>query len=131
MKDTYNFDIKTVDLQFNGPKRRCDNLQWNGYSWITFNFPNIQMADDYVHDLFVSVLGINPNFSTIQPDHYRWLRFQPEGEDTYVEIRPDHGIGGGWKSNEQYKDLDYLDGTTQIQMKQDTDIVYYLLTKKQ
>lgn len=130
MRDIYNFDIKSVDLQFNGPKRRCDNLHWNGYTWITFNFPNVQMADDYVYDLFVSVLGLTPNFSTIQPDHYRWLRFQPEGEDIYVEIRPDHGIGGGWASNEMYKDLDYLDGTTQIQMKQGTDIVYYLLTKK-
>ena len=130
MREIYQFDIRSIDLQFNGPKRRCDNPHWNDYTWITLNFPDVQVADDYVNDLFVSVLGITPNFSTIQPDHYRWLRFQPEGEDTYVEIRPDHGIGGGWLSNEQYKDLDYLDGTTQIQMKQDTSIVYYLLTKK-
>ncbi len=130
MKDVYNFRISSVDLQFNGQKRRCDNCQWNDYTWITLNFPNNESADDYVEDLFQSVLGVQPNFSNIKPDHYRWLRLQPEGEDAYVEIRPDHGIGGGWISYERYKDLDYLDGTTQIKMKPDTDIVYYLLTKK-
>ena len=130
MKDVYKFEIGSVDLQFNGPKRRCDNFQWNDYTWITLNFPDTESADDYVQDLFQSVLDVQPNFSNIKPDHYRWLRLQPEGEDAYVELRPDHGIGGGWISDERYKDLDYLDETTQIKMKPDTDIVYYLLTKK-
>ena len=75
-------------------------------------------------------MDITPNFSSIIPDHYRWLRIQPLGEDKYVEIRPDHGILGGWKSSHIYGDLNYMTEYSKIESKDDISIVYYLIIKK-
>jgi len=130
LKDIYSFNISDVNFQFQGPKRNCNNAKWNQYTYITFNFPTDKEADQYTKDCFENILGITPNFSLSVPDHYRWLRFKPVGEDKYVEIRPDHSISGGWQSSKMYWDIDLLDETTDIEIKQNENLVYYLLIKK-
>ena len=130
IKELTNFEIGRVDFQFQARNRRCDNARWDEYTPIHLSFPNADMADDYTSDQIEGVFGVVPNFLNGIPDHYRWLCFQPEGESCYVEIRPDHGIAGGWKSNKKYIDADRLDGNTSIKTNADTSEVYYVLIDK-
>ena len=128
-RDHYNFSIAKVNLQFRGPKRNCVNNNWKDDTFITFNFPNAQEADDYTEKLCEDELGITPTFSNFFPDHCRWIRFIPRNGNRYVEFRPDHGIDGGWESSSKYFDLDWLDETTPIWSKR-INTVFYLLVKK-
>lgn len=130
IRNLYGFQIASINLRIRGPKRNCDNSRWNDYNQISYNFPSGEEADEYLQELFSSVLDIEPHFSDIEPSHYRWIRLRPEDSNSYVEIRPDYGISGGWKSNEIYWDLDRLDGSTVIQLKPDAYLVYYLLIRK-
>ena len=130
IKETYDFEINEVSLQIQGPKRNCHNDRWNPYTWISWSFPDSDAADNYIREVFEEYLDITPVFSTIIPDHYRWLRFKPVGEDKYIELRPDHGILGGWQSNHIYRDLMYINEYTKIESKDNISIVYYLIIKK-
>ena len=130
IKESYSFNISSVDLMFNGPKRNCNNPRWDNRTFISFNFEDEQKADDYTRDCFNRVLNITPVFSPLIPDHYRWIRFQPVGESSYVELRPDHGISGGWQSSQIYWNLSSLDDTTDIELKHDANEVYYLIIKR-
>ena len=130
IKETYDFEINEVSLQIQGPKRNCSNDRWNRYTWLSWSFPDSDTADDYIKEVFEEYLDITPNFSTIIPDHFRWLRFQPMGEDRYVELRPDHGIVGGWQSCHVYGDLQYINEYSEIKSKDNTSIVYYLIINK-
>ncbi len=130
IKDKYGFNIGNVDLQFQSANRNCINPRWNDYTFINFPDQDEQSADDYTQDLFDNVLNVIPNFSAVIPDHYRWLRFQPVGENCYVEIRPDYGIAGGWQSNRKYKDKQRLDANTPVSTKASTTVVYYVLINK-
>lgn len=126
IKDQFAFTINRLDLQFQAPNRNCNNPRWNDYTFINLSFPDAAKADDYTKEQFEIILNETPNFLGGVPDHYRWLRFQPEGEDCYVEIRPDYGISGGWQSSRRYMDALILDENTQIKTKSDTEIVYYV-----
>ena len=130
IKETYNFEINEVSLQIQGPKRNCYNDRWNPYSYLSWSFPDENTADGYIQEVFEDYLDITPNFSSIIPDHFRWLRFQPLDEDKYVELRPDHGILGGWQSNHVYRDLKYINEYSKIESKDNISIVYYLIIKK-
>lgn len=129
MREKYGFNINSVSLQIQGQKRNCKNIHWNQYSWLSYSYDDELMADEYIKETFENVLGITPDFSTIQPDHCRWLRIKPVGEDNYIEIRPDHGIMGGWTTNLKYIDIDYVDENTSIFTKANTSLVYYLIIK--
>ena len=128
MQERYGFNISGITLMLHGPSRDCHNPRYNEYTYIGYNFPNEDMADKFINDLFEDTLNVTPMFSTMRPDHHRWLLFEPENESCHVEIRPDHGISGGWDSPARYEDLDFLDKETIIRMK--TPIVYYLIIKK-
>lgn len=132
LRDEYKFSIKDVSLkvQSRPEKRNCYNPRYSPSSFITFNFPDENDADAYTKKCFEDVLGITPVFSTMVPDHYRWIRIQPEGENCYIELRPDHGISGGWQSSDRYCDLDYLDGSAMADIKPGDSALYYLLLKK-
>ena len=131
IKETYSFEIGRVDLQFQATNRNCNNPRWNDYTYINLSFPDSDMADDYTKEQFEDVLEVTPNFLSGVPDHYRWLRFQPESENCYVEIRPDYGISGGWQSNRKYMDRFILDGHTPIRTKDNTMVVYYVCINKE
>ena len=130
IKKTYDFEINEVHLQIQGPKRNCYNDKWSDYAWLSWSFPNSIEADKYIREVFEEYLDITPSFSPIIPDHFRWLRFQPLGEDKYIEIRPDHGILGVWQSKHKYGDLNYITEYSEIECKDNTSIVYYLIIKK-
>lgn len=130
IRDLCDFKIGRVDLQFQAPNRNCSNPRWNDYTPINLSFPDANTADDYTKEQFEGILNVTPNFLSGIPDHYRWLCFQPEGEDAYVEIRPDYSIAGGWQSPHKYMDIDRLDGNTVIKTKPDTVVVYYVFINK-
>lgn len=130
IKKTYDFEINEVSLQIQGPKRNCHNEYWNKYTWLSWSFPNAKAADQYIQEVFEDYLDITPNFSSIIPDHFRWLRFQPLGEDKYIEFRPDHGIVGGWQSSKVYGELNSVTEYSEIECKDNISIVYYLIIKK-
>ena len=46
-----------------------------------------------------------------------------------LEIRPDHGISGGWKSSSKYMNLDSLGGMTEA-FREGGDVLYYVIIKK-
>lgn len=130
VKDLCDFEIGRIDLQFQATNRNCNNPRWNDYTYINLSFPDADEADHYTENQFKDILKVTPNFLSGIPDHYRWLRFQPEGESCYVEIRPDYGISGGWQSNRKYMDIEKLDGRTSIRTKDNTTVVYYVCVNK-
>lgn len=130
IKETYNFEINSVSLQIQGDKRKCNNINWNLTTWASWSFLNASMADNYIRQVFNKVLKIDPDFSPIRPDHCRWLRFKPTGEEKYMEIRPDHGILGAWQANYTYGDLGTINEMAEISTKPDTSTVYYIIYKK-
>ena len=130
LRDMYAFTIASVTLNIKSPKRNCVNPLWNDNSYISFNFPNESDADSFIRDCFNGILDVTPIFSQTVPDHYRWIRLQAEGSSSYMEIRPDHGISGGWQSSEKYISADYLDGSTEAELKRGVEAMYYLLLKK-
>lgn len=130
LRDMYSFTIAAVTLNIKSAKRNCINPIWSDNSFISFNFPNEKDADGFIQDCFQGILGITPVFSQTVPDHYRWIRLQAEGETSYMELRPDHGISGGWQSSEKYFSADFLDGSTIAELKKGVEALYYLLLKK-
>lgn len=130
LRDMYSFTFAAVTLNIKSAKRNCVNPIWSDNSFISFNFPNEKDADSFIMDCFEGILGITPVFSQTVPDHYRWIRLQAEGETSYMELRPDHGISGGWQSSERYFSADFLDGSTIAELKRGVEALYYLLLKK-
>lgn len=130
LRDMYSFTFAAVTLNIKSAKRNCVNPIWSDNSFISFNFPNEKDADSFIKDCFEGILGITPVFSQTVPDHYRWIRLQAEGETSYMELRPDHGISGGWQSSERYFSADFLDGSTIAELKRGVEALYYLLLKK-
>ena len=130
IRDTYNLHIDKIYLQIQGKKRNCSNSFWDEYTtWLSWSYPTAQDADDYVKEIFEKVLNITPIFSSISPDHCRWLKILPIGDTRNVEIRLDHGIGGGWEADYKYCDLDIIDEHSEVRSKSGEDYVYYLLIK--
>lgn len=133
LEDSYSFSISSVTLKLKSNRRKCENPLWyrlGEQTYICYNFPDEQSADDYIVDTFRDVLGVTPIISQEEPDHYRWIRLQERGATAFVEIRPDHGIGGGWDSKDCYMDLDYLDGSVVIESNAVQEPLFYLLIEK-
>ena len=92
------------------------------------NFANKEDADEYTDNLFVKVLDIEPEHSANDADHHRWLRIDTE-DGGLVEIRPDHGISGGFRSGSKYMNLDTLNGTVSVD-RNNEDVLFYVIMKK-
>lgn len=130
LRDMYSFTVTAVTLNIKSAKRNCTNPIWSDNSYISFNFPSEKDADSFIKESFEDILDITPVFSQTIPDHYRWIRLQAVGEKSYMELRPDHGISGGWQSSEKYFSADFLDGSTVAELKKGIEALYYLLLKK-
>lgn len=130
LRNEYSFNIGKVSLKVRGAKRKCSNDKWSPNTFIRFNFQNEQDADDYLTQRFEDILGVTPFFSNSEPDHDRWLHLEPVGGHGNVEIRPDHGICGGWLSPERYVDADWLDGSTGIEVMSGEQTIYYIVVRK-
>jgi DEAD/DEAH box helicase domain-containing protein len=128
MRDLFGFEIENITLQLDSPRRKCSNERFNGYTHISLNFDNKENADKYTDDLIMKILGVDAEHSFVEADHYRWLKITTEKGDI-VEIRPDHGISGGWRSDSSYMNLNNLDGTVRV-YKTNEDILYYIIIRK-
>ena len=127
MRDLFGFIIDDITLQLDSPKRKCNNPTFNEYQFINMNFADEDDADDYTQELFERVLGIDVNFSPNDADHHRWLRIS-NGSGNFVEIRPDHGISGGYRSDSKYMNLDSLNGSVRV-TRNNEDVLYYIVMK--
>lgn len=127
MRNLFGFTIRDFTLQLESRRRRCENSRFNDYTPISFNFDSAVAADEYIDGLIENVLGVTPEHSALDAAHCRWLKFV--SNIGVVEIRPDHGISGGWMSNATYMSLNRLDGNTHIS-KKDDEIVYYIIMTK-
>lgn len=128
IRDTYNLDIQDVTLRLDSGRRYCTNDRFGDYTYINFNFDTPESADKYTKELFEDVLSVIPYHSHIDAGHHRWLRFETE-DGKVLEIRPDHGISGGWKSSSKYMNLDSLGGMTEA-FRDGGDVLYYVIIKK-
>lgn len=128
VRDTFKLNIQSITLRLDSGHRYCTNDRFGDNTYINLNFDTPESADEYTEKLFDNVLGIIPFRSHIDAGHHRWLRFETEDGKT-LEIRPDHGISGGWKSSSKYMNLDSLGGMTEV-YKDNIDILYYIIIKK-
>ncbi len=124
VRDAYNLDIQTITLRLDSGRRYCTNDKFGDNTYINFNFDTPESADDYTEGLFEDALGIVPFRSHIDAGHHRWLRFETE-DGKVLEIRPDHGISGGWRSSSKYMNLDSLGGMTEA-YKDGGDVLYIM-----
>lgn len=141
VKRLFSFNItEPITLYIKAPMIRdfwTINQDYSEDSSIHDNFDRYSSRDWYLEALISKVFGRNPIIPSGQYiDHHRWLRFENAAGDT-LEIRPDHGIAGGWtvKDNSlEYKDYDInrpdLDRDLAITKEYtNTDILYYVIFK--
>lgn len=128
MKQLFGFQINNVTLQLDSPKRKCCNDRFNDWTPISMNFERKEDADEYTDTLFQKVLNIDPEHSPSDADHHRWLRLDTN-EGCSVEIRPDHGISGGYKSDSKYININSLNGSVRV-TRSNEDVLYYVIIKK-
>ena len=126
MRDMYGFVIDNINLYLDSPRRKCTNEKFNDYSYISYNFSDKDSADEYTDYLIHRELDVDAEHSG-DAGHHRWLRIATDKGDM-VEIRPDHGISGGWKSKSTYMNSDRLDGNVVV-TKKETDILYYVIIR--
>lgn len=128
MQDLFGFSINSLVLQLNSPRRKCQNLRFSENSPINHNWKDAHDADAYTDELCYGLFGVTPTHSTQDADHHRWLRIEVPGGNK-VEIRPDHGISGGYHSYSQYMDLDNLDDQMPV-YRNNEDVLYYIIIKQ-
>ena len=128
MKDLFGFTIDNVTLQLDSPRRKCVNERYNDWTPISMNFPRKEEADNYTDHLFSQLFDIDAEHSFNDADHHRWLRIETE-DGGLVEIRPDHGISGGYRSDSKYLNKDTLGGSVSV-YRNNEDVLYYIIIKK-
>lgn len=125
MRSLFGFTIDTITLQLDSPKRKCNNERFDDWNKISYNFPCKEDADEYTDEVFANVLGIDPEHSFDDANHHRWLRFEISNGNS-VEIRFDHGVSGGYKSDSVYMNKDSLTGSV-CAIKNNEDVLYYII----
>lgn len=128
MQTLFDFKIDDITLQIDSPRRKCVNEKFNAYTHINMNFDDAGKADLYTFDLIEKVLGVKAESSQMDASHCRWINLTTEMGDV-VEIRPDHGISGGWRSESTYMNLENLDGNVRV-YKTNEDIIYYVIMRR-
>jgi superfamily II DNA/RNA helicase/rubrerythrin len=128
IKNLFGLTINNVTLQLDSPKRKCNNEHFNDWTYINLNFEKKEDADEYTNNLFKKVLDVEPDFSPNDADHHRWLKIETT-EGGIVEIRPDHGISGGYKSDSKYMNLNTLNGSVLV-TRNNEEVLYYIIIRK-
>ena len=118
--------IENIYLSFGG-KNKWDDDKSIDYDWISRNWNNNTSRDNYISNLIYEELDTKPEFDQNKAPHHRTLII--ESEKGYIEIRPDHSIGGGWQIAKKYHELDRVGENDTMTVKRDEDIVYYVITK--
>ena len=129
MRYKFGFIIDNVTLRLDSPKRKCYNDNFSDYSYINLNFENEDDADDYTDNLFNEVLDIDPEHSSEDAVHQRWLKIENQ-EGGSVEIRPDHSISGGYRSDSKYMNLYSLNGNVRVTRIRNEQVLYYVIIDK-
>ena len=130
--ERYNLTIDSLSFMLDADG--CNGYSWYDFAFIKKAFESNTERDRFLKDLCNEEFEVSPVISTNQNDHYRWLRFRT-GDGSTVEIRPDHGISGGWHSPLKYKDLDGLSrpvpfSKNKSQDRPEESILYYVSIKK-
>ena len=133
IQNFYHLSIDAVDLFLDASL--CDNSRQNDYTKIGYSYKCNSDRDEFITDLIEKGIGITPSILINNTHHHRWLKIVTIDGDVF-EIRPDHGLSGGWYSALQYGDLPYL-GNSPVTFKKnkkngkpEESILYYLrLTK--
>lgn len=130
IRDLFSCKIDNVTLQLESHKRNIGS-DYNDYQPISRNFADEESCNEFLHNQFEDVLGIDYD-ETPNTKHHRWLRFtSPRGT---LEIRPDHGIDGGWFTRVTYNDLNRGLDPSEIFVSKSgygtADIVYYIIINR-
>ena len=143
LRSIFSFTIADNGLTFRiKPRNTFGGRVLNGYytpqTAVHDNFDIVSSRDNYLIALSENVLGVIPALPYSQfIDHHRWLRIKNDDGDI-LEIRPDHGIAGGWNTlnaSLSYDDYDLinpvLDGNCLVTKEyNNTDILYYVIFQK-
>lgn len=130
IRDLFNCTIDNITLQLDSSRRNWDPY-FNNYNPIYRSFEDGDACNDFLEDIFEDVLGTD-YIEAINVKHHRWLKFtSPKG---YVELRPDHGIDGGWYTRTRYCDIEYNNDYSNIRVSKasygQADVVYYVIIKE-
>ena len=127
VRDLFNCTIDNITLQLDSYRRNWDPC-FNNYNPIFKSFEDGDVCNDFLEDVFNDVLGTG-YLEAINTKHHRWLKFtSPRG---YVELRPDHGIDGGWYTRTRYCDIQNNNDYSNISVSKanhgQADVVYYII----
>ena len=139
----FSFTIANDGLTFylKSPRtlgRTIINSDYSSSSNISEGFENVAARDIYLSSLSDFVLGLTPELPANRfVDHHRWLRIKNTAGDV-LEIRPDHGIAGGWatvNASLTYDDYDQINPSLDencllTKAYNTTDILYYIIFQK-
>lgn len=130
VRDLFGCTIDDVTLQLESRKRNIGG-NYNDYQSISKNFADEKSCSEFLHDLFDEVLGIDYR-EDINTKHHRWLRFT--SSKGTLELRPDHGIDGGWFTrityNELNRGIDHSKITVSKSGHGTADVIYYIILNK-
>ena len=130
IRDLFNCSIDDVTLQLESRKRNIGG-DFNDYQSISRNFADENTCNEFLKDLFEEVLGVDYR-EDINTKHHRWLRFT--SSKGTLELRPDHGIDGGWFTRVTYNDLNRGLDHSQITVSKSgygtADVIYYIIMNK-
>lgn len=130
IRDLFKCTIDDVTLQLESRKRNIGG-DYNDYQSISRNFADESTCNEFLHGLFEDVIGIDYR-EEINTKHHRWLRFT--SSKGTLELRPDHGIDGGWFTRVTYNDLNRgIDHAKIMVSKSDhgtADVIYYVILNK-
>ena len=127
VRDLFNCTIDNITLQLDSYRRNWDG-GFNNYNPIFKSFEDGDACNEFLENIFNDVLDTDyiesPNVK-----HHRWLKFtSPKGS---VELRPDHGIDGGWFTRTRYCDIEYNNDYSNIIVTKashgQADVVYYVI----
>lgn len=138
LKARFNLYIDSISLNLdsscciNTKARQAYNQIPVNDQYIRFNFDSQIEREIFIKDLIKNELGLIPTIGVNLVDHHRWLRLTNKNNH-FVEIRPDHGIGGSWKNdNFKHRDIYYMQLPISFQKyvptnKPEPTIVYYVI----
>ena len=130
IRDLFNCTIDDVTLQLESRKRNIGG-DFNDYQSISRNFADESTCNEFLKNLFEEVLGVDYR-EDINTKHHRWLRFT--SSKGTLELRPDHGIDGGWFTRITYNDLNRGLDHSQITVSKSgygtADVIYYIIMNK-
>ena len=132
LRTQFGFTINTLII--NQPEKPEEspilNAGWKETYYISYNFFDRTDRDKFIRSIFAKVLNVDVILEPTLKEHCRWLKIEA-ADDACVEIRFDHGVGGGWQSQYRYNELQFLDGSIKVYRPHyDTKALYYMIVRQ-